>query len=253
MRPSPRLFGPRWGCSRDWTVDVGSRRRVPISLVLFLHPQHCHGPAPLLAMEAPPSQPSDSGATSKTCSGLPSSGLGTLSIHDRARRRPRSRVIVEPLFWTKLQLDLLRCTFRGPFPEPPAIMKLNYPGDACRQGLFERYFRGGYYDREAAVRGLLGESEVPLQWSLDLYFCLGGYLSILLPCSYFCLRSECEGDSNRSTAPIAAHIDRSHIAEMRRNKLIRTIPDRYDIPPGAGIMVKIRLRKLISTEPLHEP
>ncbi|KJZ75851.1 hypothetical protein HIM_04675 [Hirsutella minnesotensis 3608] len=33
-----------------------------------------------------------------------------LSLYQRARRYPRSHIIVEPLLWTKLQLDLLQCT-----------------------------------------------------------------------------------------------------------------------------------------------
>lgn len=113
--------------------------------------------------QAPQSQPSDSGrATSKT-----PSGLEALSIRERARRHPRSRIVVEPLLWTKQHLELLQCAFSGPYPAPPqAIMKLDYPGDARRQRGFERDFRPqyGYGYREGAVRCLLAGSEVPLQW-----------------------------------------------------------------------------------------
>ncbi|KAM4065597.1 hypothetical protein HRG_010668 [Hirsutella rhossiliensis] len=198
-------------------------------------------------MEAPSSQRTDAGATSRA-----TAGLEAMSIHQRARRHPRSRIVVEPLFWTNLQLELLRCTFSGPHPVPPATMKLNYPGDARRQAKFHRYFDGGDGHPEAAVRVLMGGSEVPLQWFPNLYFCLGGYRSILLPCSYFCLRDECEGDNVGPVPPVAAHIDHRHIVRMREMKLFQPCNGIGYNRPGAKL-AKIKLRKLSSTPPLHEP
>lgn len=110
-------------------------------------------------MEVPLFQQYNSEATSKT----PSS-LETLSIHGRARCHPGSRILVEPILWTKLQLELLRCTFRGPDPAPPVSMKLTYPGDARRQRMFERDFSDSFGNRIAGVRCLMGGSEGPLKF-----------------------------------------------------------------------------------------
>ncbi|POR34195.1 Uncharacterized protein TPAR_05588 [Tolypocladium paradoxum] len=191
-------------------------------------------------MEAPPCQRSDSAATSKT-----PSGLETLSIHERARCRPRSRIVVEPLLWTKLQLELLGCSFSGPCPAPPAIMKLEYPSDARRRQTFEAYFTGNRHnDREGAMRCLMGGIDGPLETFSDLYFHLGGYRNILLRCSYFCLRDECEGDNPGPVPPVVAHIDHRYLVWMRELHICRSY---------SGSIRKIKIRRFASTEPLHEP
>ncbi|KAM5353092.1 hypothetical protein ACJZ2D_017026 [Fusarium nematophilum] len=198
-------------------------------------------------MEASPSRRSNRGATSRT-----TSGLEALSIHQRARRHPRSR-IVEPLLWTKLQLELLRCTFSGPCPAPPAIMKLEYPSDASRRETFETYFMGGRYrDREDAVRLLMGGLDGPLQTFSDLYFCVGGYRRILLPCSYFCLRDECEDDNVGPVPPVVAHIDDGHIVWMREMKIVQSYNSIRSHRPGASL-ANIKMQRHASREPLHEP
>ncbi|KAM4063739.1 hypothetical protein HRG_012512 [Hirsutella rhossiliensis] len=75
-------------------------------------------------MKTPPSQQPDPPKLSRL-----NDGIGALSIHQRARRYPRARIISEPLLWTKLHLDLLRCGFEGPRPAPPVVMKLDDPED----------------------------------------------------------------------------------------------------------------------------
>ncbi|PNY29995.1 Uncharacterized protein TCAP_00060 [Tolypocladium capitatum] len=199
-------------------------------------------------MEAPSFQLSDFAATPKT-----PSGLEALSIHQRARRHPRSRIVVEPLLWTKLQLELLRCTFSGPFPAPLAIMKLEYPSDADCTETFEAFFLGGRYrDREDAVRYLLGGMYGPLETFSDLYFCLGGYRSILLPCSYFCLRDECEGDNIGPVPPIVAHIDYRHVVWMREMKTVRLCNGTRSNRSSATL-AEVKKKRFAPKEPLHEP
>ena len=102
------------------------------------------------------------------------STLESLSFQSRARRYPRLRILVEPLFWTELQLPLLRCAFIGPLPASTASMELSYPGDSRRQTKFEHYFRSGAKD--IAIRCLIGGSEVPL----DLL-----YVNLRRPCYAF--------------------------------------------------------------------
>lgn len=92
-------------------------------------------------------------------------------------------------------------------------------------------------------------------YSLNLYFRLGGYGSLLLPCSYFCLRDECEGDNIGAAAtPVAAHIDHGHIVAMRETKIFQSYTGagiRYN-RPGTKL-ASIKLREFVSTMPLHEP
>ncbi|KAI0903149.1 hypothetical protein F4823DRAFT_619766 [Ustulina deusta] len=59
-------------------------------------------------------------------------GLGALSVYARTRRHPQTRIIVKPLLWTKLQLELLQCTFSEPLHAPLIVIKLNYDNDSDR-------------------------------------------------------------------------------------------------------------------------
>lgn len=91
--------------------------------------------------------------------------LDGISIRQRLGHYSRSRILVEPLLWTELHLDLLSCDFIGPSPAPPdVIMKLEYPGDERRLRSFKSEFCPGHGNREGGMRALLGGSEVPLQW-----------------------------------------------------------------------------------------
>ncbi|KAM4054674.1 hypothetical protein HRG_005498 [Hirsutella rhossiliensis] len=89
--------------------------------------------------------------------------VDNLSLYQRARRYPRSRIIVEPLLWTKLQLDLLQCTFTGPCPAPPVVIELDNPYNERMYKAFAAAFRDRRLrDRPDAVRYLLGAYNSPL-------------------------------------------------------------------------------------------
>ncbi len=112
-------------------------------------------------MEPLPPRHTHPGVTSK-----PLLGLGALSVYARTRRHPQTRIIVEPLLWTKLQLELLQCTFSEPLHAPPTVMKLNYDDDSDRQRTFAYHMFGsrGYGNRATAVQCLISGPEVPLQY-----------------------------------------------------------------------------------------
>lgn len=110
-------------------------------------------------MDAPPAKPAAS-----TVPTAASSDLEALSIHDRARRHPRSRILVEPILWTKLQLELLRCTFQDVSPAPPDAMRLRFPDDALRLEKLGHRLRGDFVDREDAIQRLIVTAQGPLQY-----------------------------------------------------------------------------------------
>lgn len=86
----------------------------------------------------------------------------------------------------------------------------------------------------------------------NLYFYLGGYRSILLPCTSYYLRDEAEDDNVRRVPPLAAHIDQAQIARLRDKKFFQ--PDPYGRTNRPGInLAEMKQRRLVSTEPLHEP
>lgn len=95
--------------------------------------------------------------------------LDTLSIYQRARRLPRERIIVAPLCWTRLQLDLLGCSFSPPNLAPPGMtMKLASPTDFDRLRLFNSFSASTYWDRdpwdrECTMEGFLGRPDGPLE------------------------------------------------------------------------------------------
>ncbi|GJN76111.1 hypothetical protein PLICBS_010223 [Purpureocillium lilacinum] len=198
-----------------------------------------------------------------------------LSIRDSMRRRPRERIVVEPLLWTKLQLEVLRCSFHGPYPAPPAAMKLEYPGDDLLLKQFEKWFHDGeFFQRESiVVRFLSGGfvaqgplrllcvspcpvgvlSDLTVCTSGELYFHLGGYRAIMLPCSCYYFLKECAAGYAGSAVPVAAHIDHGHIAYLRQKKLpcFDDVYLRYSRP--VDNILAIKEKRLVSENQLHDP
>ncbi|KJZ72139.1 hypothetical protein HIM_08404 [Hirsutella minnesotensis 3608] len=171
-----------------------------------------------------------------------------LSIYESARRQPRKRILLEPLLWTRLHLEILSCTFSQCGPAPPAMMHLPSTEsafrDASRQRLFERYFFGNrhlWVAKEGSIRGSLCLEPSPLSWRCDLYLHLGRHRSVLLPCHYYCV-----GDH----IPVAAHVDRSRIVSQRKKRVGPTTR-RYN-PPAVNLG-KLQLKMVTPTESLHDP
>ncbi|RCI15175.1 hypothetical protein L249_6882 [Ophiocordyceps polyrhachis-furcata BCC 54312] len=172
-----------------------------------------------------------------------------LSIYESARGQPRKRILVEPLLWTRLHLEILSCTFSHCSPAPPAMMHLPSTEDARQDARlrrdFERFFFG-YRNlrvaKEGVLRGHLCDEPSPLSWCCDLYLHLGGNRSIILPCTYYCL-----GDY----IPVAAHIDRSRILTQRQKKLGLPMGLRYSLP--AFNVSELKLKSVTPTDPLHDP
>ncbi|KJZ69569.1 hypothetical protein HIM_11031 [Hirsutella minnesotensis 3608] len=171
-----------------------------------------------------------------------------LSIYESARRQPRKRVLVEPLLWTRLHLEILSCTFSQCSPAPPAMMDIPWTEDPRRVARrfrdFEGYFfgnRNSWVAKEGSIRSFLSLEPSPLSWRCDLYLHIGGSRSIPLPCHYYCL-----GDH----VPVLAHVDRSRIISLRKTKVDQPMR-RFNIP--AINVSKLKLKMVTPTESLHDP
>lgn len=91
-------------------------------------------------------------------------GLDFLSINQRARRYPRMRIIAEPVFWTKVHLDLLQCSFSGPCLAPSsAITFVDEKPERLQRG-FDNFFGSiNPRDNEVFIRGIMVWRGGPLQ------------------------------------------------------------------------------------------
>ncbi|PFH55769.1 hypothetical protein XA68_17653 [Ophiocordyceps unilateralis] len=64
-----------------------------------------------------------------------------VSIYEAFRRHPTKRVLVEPLLWRRLHLEILSCTFGICYPAPQTMMVLPTT-EARRLQRMERFFLG---------------------------------------------------------------------------------------------------------------
>ncbi|POR37669.1 Uncharacterized protein TPAR_02135 [Tolypocladium paradoxum] len=179
-----------------------------------------------------------------------SPSCSALSMYETARRHCRERILVQPLLWTRRHLELLQCSFSDPRPAPPTA-QFNSTGARDGTECLSRFFlqTHKYVSRECAIRAFLAAPECPLDCRTDIYLSLGDCRSVTLPCTTFGPRDEAESES--TMLPIAAHIERGHIASMRREMLQPYIPGPYNRPVVA--MRATKLKTLVPTEPLHDP
>ncbi|EQL02928.1 hypothetical protein OCS_01367 [Ophiocordyceps sinensis CO18] len=180
-------------------------------------------------------------------------GVDALSIHQRAGRYPRSRIIVEPLVWTRLQLELLHCSFFGPFPAPPVVMELDNPDGERTQSRFAGNFKDCLTpSREWAMKAILCSSiNSPLRQNDDLYFIVGGYRRVLLPCQYFSIGTE-YGDGSGPRPPVAAHIDWRRLASSRMRRIAQQCVGRRSHQSSLAI-ARLRLKHVWTDGQLNEP
>ncbi|KJZ69314.1 hypothetical protein HIM_11292 [Hirsutella minnesotensis 3608] len=226
-------FGQRLLKSRPSTAAIPSR--------------HDQLRAALFAMETPRSQQSEYPTMTRA-----TDRVDALSIHQRARRYPRSRIIAEPLLWTKLHLELLQCTFAGPCSAPLVIMELDNPDRERIQRGFDASFKGSWSrDRERAMRCILSAFNSPLESFTNLNFFLGGYRNILLPCLTFFIRSEPNYDFG-PLPPVAAYIDHRQVVDLRERRILKQYVGRRRHQPGLTL-ARLECNRFTTNELLHEP
>ncbi|RCI14069.1 hypothetical protein L249_8011 [Ophiocordyceps polyrhachis-furcata BCC 54312] len=166
-----------------------------------------------------------------------------------ARCQPRKRILVEPLFWTRLHLYILSCTFSQCSPARQDMIDVP-PIDELGIAKFKRLFydvRDIWTLETGAIRGILiNLKPLPFQCRQDLFLRLGDHRRVCLGCHYYCL-----GDN----IPVAAYIDHGRI------KIQRTIrvepPIRQCKHPAmnhpAINLGKLKLKRITPIEPLHDP
>ncbi|UKZ73749.1 hypothetical protein TrVFT333_001399 [Trichoderma virens FT-333] len=103
--------------------------------------------------------------SSPSQSGLP---LETLSIKQLLRLHCREKLLVHPLEWTRLHVEVLQCSFEESPPPPPSqehldgvdrIPVLRSPVFAIR-----KLFAGEVWEhRESLFRNIIGSDGCPLQ------------------------------------------------------------------------------------------
>ncbi|EFY88895.1 hypothetical protein MAC_04989 [Metarhizium acridum CQMa 102] len=202
-------------------------------------------------MENQPPPASGTGPLSET-----PSDLENLSIIARCRRFPRFRVLVNPLFWTKLQVELLGCTFTRPHVAPPTlVMRGLDSGEVFRpvktkDGKFSESF-----DMTTAVLPLLYDEKsdkapLGLCCEPELNFGFGAYRDTSIPVFYFYLRN----GLGLPTKPPVAYLDSDRLASWRRERCSRTFCASEFNSVGRSLAAR-KWRKLRSTftEPLHDP
>ncbi|XP_044721464.1 uncharacterized protein HRG_04379 [Hirsutella rhossiliensis] len=126
--------------------------------------------------------------------------------------------------------------------------------DDYRLRKFKRlFFRDGnqWEAKEGTIRGLIAIESSPLTWFCYLHLHVGGYRPVVLPCTYYCFRKDCDGENPGHALPVAAHVDRRHITFLRKKKLGMPMGLRDNLP--AFTLVKLKLKRLSPTESLHDP
>ncbi|PHH69211.1 hypothetical protein CDD80_6937 [Ophiocordyceps camponoti-rufipedis] len=177
--------------------------------------------------------------------------MGRISLYELARREASKRVIIEPLLWTQLQLDLLSCTFSKDSRPAQAMANLppiqDHDNDARRQRLLGRWhleFRYQPCGREELIWNFLcREQSLPLTWRRDdLFLCLGGHRHVRLPCSYVTLNDR---------VPIAAYTDIEMIDDLRM-KLTWPYKDNRVDPPNYRLK-HILKKRITPKQRLRDP
>ncbi|RDA84256.1 hypothetical protein CP532_1985 [Ophiocordyceps camponoti-leonardi (nom. inval.)] len=167
-----------------------------------------------------------------------------LSIFESARFHARKRILIDPVLWTRLHLEILSCTFSQCSPACQDNMDVP-PIDGWRIKDFKRNFYEKHQKwnaKEGSIQGILSNLKpLPFLWGRDLFLDLGGYPSVRLPCTYYCL-----GDN----IPLAAHVDRSHIISLRGQRARPPIR-RWNYP--AIKLGRLKVKTVTPIEPLHDP
>ncbi|KAL7947729.1 hypothetical protein V8C42DRAFT_363295 [Trichoderma barbatum] len=182
--------------------------------------------------------------------------ISALSLYGIARQHCREEIIITPLRWTGRHLELLKCSFEKPLPEPLtpatyAITEADYSDERSGTRNLEEFFRYYYKApfREQGIRLLLTTDGCPLAPydALGLYF--NGSIIKRLECVNLCFRSSMNR-TIRYKRPLVAFIDRGHI-ELRRKESIGYRSMRAN-PPIMRLFIK-KWKKISPPEPLYDP
>ncbi|POR34386.1 Uncharacterized protein TPAR_05408 [Tolypocladium paradoxum] len=163
-----------------------------------------------------------------------------------SRLHCRERLLVNPVYWTNRQLELLQCSFNDPSPAPPTTQS-NFTGERNGRWFIGRMFRIWKLGcRRGQILNIVSYSDCPLDNWENLRFFFNGRFRGHLKCNALFLRGD-------TSAPlIAAYVDRQQL-ELLRDEALRPRLRRKQGRSIAFALFKIRLKSITPTEPLHDP
>lgn len=181
-----------------------------------------------------------------------------MSINELARLYPKD-LLVDPIKWTSLHLNVLGCSFTRPCVAMPTSEANHAKHCSCKKIInrFLTYYEK-YHFREKYIVQLLTadqilESSFVSSWSVnmksakhalyrkDLKLYLNRKFAAQLTCNTLYVRNE-DVASTVLEQPVAAYIDRDHLKAMRAK--------RFSSSPGNH---NERLRRIQPEEPSHDP
>ncbi|RGP70885.1 hypothetical protein FLONG3_7341 [Fusarium longipes] len=174
------------------------------------------------------------------------------SIHDIIRQHPRERLLVQPLEWVQLHLELLKCSFIDESPEGSS--------EAPESSVSEVSGSKKTVDRDArtaerlatsemknaAIKKLIAEDGGPLKFQRPFgYFCFGKKHEYRLHGAVFSMRT------SGNLAPVFAFLQKGMIRIQREGVFQPPRPRRPN--PPAELLRKMRLKQLEPKDQWRDP
>ncbi|KAF4996159.1 hypothetical protein FGRMN_4651 [Fusarium graminum] len=174
------------------------------------------------------------------------------SINDIIRQYPRERLLVQPLEWTQLHLELLKCSFQEVVVDELPEDQDNDASEA----------KGGKksVDRDARTAERLATSEMKNAAIKKLIAEDGGPLRLQRPFGYFCFGKKHEYRlhgavfsirSSGSLSPVFAFLQRGMIRIQREG--VYGLPKPRRPNPPAEMLREMRLKQIQPANQWHDP
>ncbi|PGH30946.1 hypothetical protein GX50_06303 [[Emmonsia] crescens] len=175
-----------------------------------------------------------------------------LSIYQLARLNCRERLLVDPLQWTSRHVELLQCFFEKPSLAPSLASSTTQPDliNGRPVGCYVQALCSERHLKDLRI-SLIFEAPGGPFTTLDrthFYFNLRHVCA--LPCAVFFLESGFDANAPTRAHPVAAHIDRYDIDDLRGKNVPRQ-SRRYSEPTSA--LFRLKHKKVTPLEPLHDP
>ncbi|KAH7309112.1 hypothetical protein B0I35DRAFT_441465 [Stachybotrys elegans] len=177
--------------------------------------------------------------------------LASMSINQITRIYCRERLIVNPLYWTSRQLELLQCSFTDPVPAPIPT-RFEFTGErAGKRAIATMRYRWDSVGRDWGILDLVQFDGGPLQSERNsLRFRYGRLYKTLQYTTTF--RARLEGGEKADSPAIAAYLNHTLFRDYREDKFYPHSHPRR----GKNIafsLYRLRLKKVTPSNCLFEP
>ncbi|KAM0343407.1 hypothetical protein ACHAPU_008588 [Fusarium lateritium] len=174
------------------------------------------------------------------------------SINDIIRQHPRERLLVQPLEWTQLHLELLKCSFQEDVvDELPENQDIDTSEAKGGKKSVDRDARTAERlatseMKNAAIKKLIAEDGGPLRLQRPFgYFCFGKKHEYRLHGAVFSMRS------SGSLSPVFAFLQRGMIRIQREG--VYGLPKPRRPNPPAEMLREMRLKQIQPANQWHDP